>query len=172
MFENYSEWHVLVWIVRIKMNSGLVVKKNIHGNRFPLLLFFQNESILRIQNSKLQVPILECIKLNRAHLLTLASLLTCYCSLLMCYHSLLTTPYSSLSCLSFPQRRIPRWNLQSLSLKVMPKIKWLDLNLGVHFMALIIWNSIFSWSLKSLYIWGDHQYFCEQSSIECNFIIF
>ena len=38
---------------------------------------------------------------------------------------------------------IPRCDLQHLSLKVMLKRKWLDLNLDINFMILTIWNFMF-----------------------------
>ena len=52
MFSNISKWHVLVWIVIIKINNGLVVLGTIHSIRRSSFFLLQNVSMLRLKDCK------------------------------------------------------------------------------------------------------------------------
>ena len=41
MFDNFSRWHVLVWIIIIKINYKLIIFGSIYGNRHSSFFFFK-----------------------------------------------------------------------------------------------------------------------------------
>ena len=81
MFENFSEWHVLVWIFNIKISNVLIVFESIHNNMLPSLFVYQKASTIWLKIWRIQVPN-SWYTTHFSHVTSRRSLFTGHCSFL------------------------------------------------------------------------------------------